>query len=114
MPSVAKSNRALKVVYPTQTKKAVSTKIQGFDVDTTRFRYNQSPVESPDGNTVSFTLPNSESFVSGLIEVFINGNQKIKGTEWQENGTTGITLIGSYATTPPASDEIIKLNYIKT
>ena len=34
--------------------------------------------------------------------------------EWEETGTTQITLIGSLATTPPSSDEVIKLNYIKT
>lgn len=95
--------------------KAVNSKIgSGGSLDTSKFKYNQSPVETPDGVIVNFTLPNSDEFITGLIEVFINGNQKIKGVEWQENGATGITLIGSYATTPPTSDEVIKFNYIKT
>ena len=95
-------------------RKVTNSKISGGGaLDTTRFKYNQSPVESPDGSRVLFTLPNSDNFESGLVEVFINGNQKIKDNEWQETGTTQITLIGSYATNPPTADETIKLNYIK-
>lgn len=113
MTNVSKSNNSYNVTKISNQAKVSNTKIRGFELDTSKFKYNQSPVESPNGVIVSFTLPNSDSFVSGLIEVFINGNQKIKNTEWQENGTTGITLVGSYATTPPTSDEVIKFNYIK-
>ena len=119
MTNIVKSNVTTKVVRPSVTPKVthhnqlypVST--GDGELDTSRFRYNQTPVETPDGATVTFTLPNSDSFTSGLIEVFVNGNQKLKGTEWQETGTTQITFIGSLATTPPESDESITLNYIK-
>ncbi|MDD5355950.1 MAG: hypothetical protein PHY56_05410 [Candidatus Omnitrophica bacterium] len=113
MTKVCKANISRKAIKSDTDKKVVSTKIRGIGVDTSRFRYNQIPVETPNGVIVEFTLPNSEAFVTGLIEVFINGNQKIKDTEWEETGTTKITLIGSLATTPPTSGEKISLNYIK-
>lgn len=115
MPIVVKVNRPYQLAKSSLIRKAVNSKIgSGGSLDTSRFKYNQSPTATPNGVLVTFTLPNSDEFVSGLIEVFINGNQKIKDIEWQETGTTQITLIGTYATTPPSSDEAIKLNYIKS
>ena len=104
-----------KVVKSSAGTRVVSNKIRGVDVDVSRFRYNQSPVETPDGVTTEFTLPNSESYVSGLIEVYLNGNQQIKDTEWQEKSgdATKIEFIGTRASAPPESDESIKFNYIK-
>ena len=104
-----------KVVTVGISPKVVNSKPRagGGELDTSKFRYNQAPVESPNGILVVFTLPSSESFLTGLIEVFVNGNQKIKGSEWQETGTTQITFIGSLATTPPQSDEAVRLNYIR-
>ncbi len=113
MSKAVKSNVSRRIAKVEKTYKVINSKIKGVDVDTSRFRYNQSPTETPNGVLVVFTLPNNENFVTGLIEVFINGNQKIKGTEWQETGTTQITLLGSLATTPPTSGESIKFNYIK-
>ena len=83
-------------------------------LDITRFRYNQAPVETPNSVLVEFTLPNSESYVSGLIEVFANGNNKTKDVEWQEKSgdATKIQFIGSLSTTPLDSDEQITMNYI--
>ena len=109
----SKINRQNKITKASVSRRVVNSKIRGLGVDTSKFRYNQSPVETPNGVIVIFTLPNSDEFVTGLIEVFINGNQKIKDTEWEETGTTQITLIGGLASTPPTSGESIKLNYIK-
>lgn len=108
-------NASLKRIKSQYSRFAVNSKIgsSGGDLDTSKFKYNQSPVETPDGSTKTFTLPNSDSFETGLIEVFVNGNQKIKDVEWQETGTTQITFIGSYSTNPPTSDETIRFNYIK-
>ena len=114
MPVIVKSNANTTIAKSSSNVKIVNHKIRGLDVDTSRFRYNQSPDETPNGATVVFTLPNSDNFVSGLLEVFVNGNQKIKDTEWEETGTTQITFLGSLATSPPESDEVIKFNYIKT
>lgn len=113
---VIRPNRNIRVVsYSNQYKIIKNTVYKKVsELDTSLFRYNQTPVESPNGVLVVFTLPNNDSFISGLIEVFVNGNQKIKNVEWQETGTTQITFIGSLATTPPASDEVIRLNYIKS
>lgn len=113
MTRIVKSTPQTKTVQSNITPKVVSTKIRGVDVDTSRFKYNQSPDETPDGATTVFTVPNSDDYVSGLLEVFVNGNQKIKDTEWEETGTTQITLLGDLATNPPTSDEVIKCNYIK-
>lgn len=113
MSIVVKVNRPYQIARSSLVRKAVNSKIGSGSLDTSRFKYNQSPTETPNGVLVTFTLPNSDNFVSGLLEVFVNGNQKIKDIEWQETGTTQVTLIGSYATTPPTSDEVIKFNYIK-
>lgn len=117
MYKIVKSNIRNRVTRVNVSRRIVNSKINssgGSSLDTSKFRYNQIPVETPNGVTVTFTLPNSDVFISGLLEVFVNGNQKIKGTEWQETGTTQVTFIGTYTTTPPASDEIIRFNYIKT
>lgn len=116
MSKIVRRTQNLNIVKVSKTSKVVNTKLLGVNVDTTRFKYNQSPVESPDGSTVAFTLPNSDYYTTGMIEVFVNGNQKIKDVEWEETGTapkTQITFIGSLATTPPAADEVITFNYIK-
>ena len=109
-----KSNSQTKITKSRSTTKIVSSRSTAVDVDTSRFKYNQIPIETPDASIKTFTIPNSESFVSGLLEVFVNGNQKLKGTEWEETGTTQFTFIGSLNTSPPESDESITMNYIKT
>lgn len=105
MTNIVKSNANYRVV---------NSKIRGLDVDVTRFRYNISPVETPNGSLKVFTMPDSESYVTGLLEAFMNGNQMVKGVEWEETGTTQITLLGSLASSPPSSDEKLRFNYIKT
>ena len=103
-----------KVISSSTSPKVIKTRQRGgLELDTSKFRFNQAPDETPDGIIVAFTLPNSDNFVTGLIEVYVNGNQKIKGSEWEETGTTQITFIGTLATTPPQSDEAVRLNYIK-
>jgi len=97
-----------KVVKSNRNRKAVNSKIRGVDVDTTRFRFNQTPVETPDGANKVFTLPNSESYVTGILEVFVDGLQQIKTTDWTETSSTTFSFVAA-----PDSDENIRLNYIK-
>lgn len=106
------SNRNVKV--NNQIKVVVTNPMP--QLDTSKFRFNQAPVETPDGVITEFTLPNSESYVSGLLEVFVNGNQKVKDSEWQEKSgdVTKIEFIGSLATSPLESDEDVRFNYITT
>lgn len=77
-------------------------------MDTTRFKFNQTPVETPNGVITVFTLPNSDTYVSGLIEAFLDGLQQIKTTDFTESATTTITMV-----TAPATGEVLRLNYIK-
>ena len=85
MANVIKSNSPHKVVNSkrndamdttrfkfNQTPKVVNSKVN-FTMDTTRFKFNQTPVETPNGVITVFTLPSSDSYVSGLIEVFLDG-----------------------------------------
>ena len=98
MTNVVKSNSQTKVV---------NSKIN-FSMDTTRFRFNQAPVETPNGVITIFTLPNSDTYVSGLIEIFLDGLQQIKTTDFSETTSTTITMVIA-----PATGEVLRLNYIK-
>jgi len=89
------------------TSKVVNSKIN-LSMDTSRFRWNQTPVETPNGVILVFTLPNSEAYVSGLLEVFIDGLQQIKTTDWSETTKNTFTLVNA-----PDTDEILRINYIK-
>lgn len=104
MTNVVRANNSPNIVRITAVPKTVSAKLRGVEpLDTSQFRYNQSPVETPDGSTTQFTLPSSESFIEGLLEVFVDGVQK---TYTRISGTV-IEL--DFA---PESDEAITLNYI--
>lgn len=103
-----KTGGTAKSVRLNLTRKAVNSKIRGVDVDTTRFRYNKSPVESTNGTLKVFTLPDSEAYVSGLVEVFLDGIKQTLTTDYTESSSTTVTFV-----TAPDSDETIILNYIK-
>ena len=87
--------------------KVINSKIN-FSMDTTRFRFNQVPVETPNGVITVFTLPNSDTHVSGLIEIFLDGLQQIKTTDYSETTSSTITMVIA-----PATGEVLRLNYIK-
>lgn len=80
----------------------------GGGVATANFMYDQTPVESPNGVLLVFTLPNSDSYVSGKLEVFIDGLLQLKPTDYSETAPTIFTF-----TTAPRTDENIRVNYIK-
>lgn len=104
---VVKDGVSNKTVKSQKENKVVNSKIN-LSMDTSRFRWNQSPVETPNGILRVFTLPNSEEYVSGLLEVFIDGLQQIKTTDWSETTTTTFTLVNA-----PGIDEVLRINYIK-
>lgn len=105
---VTKSGADSKTTKANRTYKAVSAKIRGLNMDTSRIKYNQSPVETPDGSNKVFTLPNSDKYVSGLLEIEIEGIGWLKTNEWTETTSTTFTFV-----TAPDSDEKIRLRYIK-
>ena len=78
-------------------------------MDTSKIKYNQSPVETPNGSNKVFTLPDSHEYISTLLEVYLDGLQQIKDVDWAETTVTTFTF-----TTAPDSDEAIKLSYVKT
>lgn len=96
-----------KVVKSNRSTKVVNSKVN-MTMDTSRFRFNQTPVETPNGVTVIFTLPNSEAYVSGLLEVFLDGLKQTKTTDYTETSSTTFTMV-----TAPATGEVVRLNYIK-
>lgn len=107
MANVARVSVSRKVIKSVSSPKVVNAKVN-FSMDTTRFKFNQTPVETPNGIITVFTLPNSEAYVSGLIEIFLDGLQQIKTTDFTESASTTITMV-----TAPATGEVIRLNYIK-
>ena len=104
---VVKSSVARRSIKSSSSQKVVNAKVN-FSMDTTRFKFNQTPVETPNGVITVFTLPNSESYVSNLVEVFLDGLQQIRTTDFSESASTTITMV-----TAPAAGEVLRLNYIK-
>ena len=98
MTNVAKSSSQTKIV---------NSKVNSV-MDTTRFKFNQTPVETPNSVITVFTLPNSDTYVSGLIEVYLDGLQQIKTTDYSETTSSTITMVIA-----PATGEVLKFNYIK-
>ena len=96
-----------RIIKVSKSSKAVNAKI-GSNMDMSRFRINQSVVETPNGVITVFTLSNSESYSTGLLEVFLDGLQQIKDVDWTETTSSTFTFIDA-----PDSDENIRINYIK-
>lgn len=104
MSNVVRVNNSPTVGRIVFSPKTVSSQLRGVEpLDTSQFKYNQSPVETPDGSNKAFTLPSSDSFITGLLEVFVDGVQKT----YTRTSATVITL--AFA---PDADEAITINYI--
>jgi len=94
------------VVNVEASQKVVNTKIRGKELDTSKFIYHETPTPATDGVQKVFTVANS--YVSGLLEVFMDGLLQIKDTDYTETTSTTFTM-----TNAPDSDEILHTNYIK-
>lgn len=108
MTNVVKSTYTSRVIRSNVSSKVVNSKIN-ISMDTGRFRFNQTPVETPNGVITVFTLPNSETYVSGLLEVFVDGLLQIKTTDYSETTSSTFTFVNA-----PDADENIRINYIKS
>ena len=97
MAKVVKSNRRVRVT---------STKIKGVDVDTSRFVMHETPTPATDGAQKVFTVANA--YVSGMLEVYLDGLLQIKDTDYTETTSTTFTFVNA-----PASGENLRVNYIK-
>ena len=95
------------IVKSNKTTKVVNAKI-GSNMDTTRFKVQQTPTPATDGAQLVFTLPNSEEYVSGLLEVFLDGLMQTKTTDYAETTTSTFTFVNA-----PDADETLRVNYIK-
>jgi len=103
-----KSAGTFKTAKSNATPKTVNSKIRGLDLDTSRIKYNQSPVETPDGANKVFTLPSSHEYVTGLLEIYVDGVQSTKLVDWTETTSSTFTF-----TTAPDSDEAVRISYVK-
>ena len=105
---ITKSAGTFKTTKANTTPKTVNAKIRGLDLDTSRIKYNQLPVETPDGANKVFTLPNSHEYVTGLLEIYRDGIQQTKDVDWTETTPSTFTF-----TTAPDSDEAVRISYVK-
>jgi len=103
-----KSAGTFKTAKSNATPKTVNSKIRGLGLDTSKIKYNQLPVETPDGANKVFTLPNSHEYVAGLLEIYMDGIQQTKDEDWTETTSTTFTF-----TTAPDSDEAVRMSYVK-
>ena len=95
-----------KVVKSNFSRRVVNTKIRGVDVDTTRFIMHETPTPATDGAQTVFTVANA--YVSGLLEVYLDGLLQIKDTDYTETTSTTFTM-----TSAPDADESLRVNYKK-
>lgn len=95
-------------VKSSPVRRVVNTKIRGVDVDTSRFIYHETPTPSTDGSQTVFTCANG--YVAGLLEVYREGLLQEKDVDYSETSASAGTFT---FTTAPASDEDLRVNYIK-
>lgn len=107
MTSIVKSQASTRVIKSSSSTKVVNSKTHIF-MDTSRFRFHKTPTPATDGSQTIFTLPDSESYVSGLLEVFLDGLLQIKDTDYSETTATTFTM-----TAAPDANEVLRINYIK-
>lgn len=108
MTNVVKSNVSNKVVQSAKQTKVVNSKIN-LSMDTSRFRFNKTPTPATDGAQLIFTLPDSEVYVTGLLEVFLDGLKQTLTTDYTETSSTTFTMVAA-----PDANEVLRINYIKT
>jgi len=106
---MVKSNLHPKVTRSDKERKAVSTKSKGITMDTSRFRWHQTPTPATNGAQKVFTLLSGDEYVSGLLEVYLDGLMQTKEVDYAETSSTTFTM-----TNAPDSDEALRINYIKT
>lgn len=95
------------VVRSTKTTKVVNAKINSSGmIDTSRFKYHKTPTPATDGVQTIFTTP--DDYVSGLLEVFLDGLIQTKTTDYTETTSNTFTM-----TVAPDANETLRVNYIK-
>lgn len=107
MTNVVKSNVASRIIRSEKSTKVINAKI-GSNMDYSRFRVQQTPTPATDGAQLIFTLPNSEEYISGLLEVFLDGLMQTKTTDYTETTSSTFTMVSA-----PDADEVLRINYIK-
>jgi hypothetical protein len=111
---VIKHNEDVRITRFTFNPSVVSTRLlsgtgtEESGVATANFMYDQTPNETPNGVLQVFSLPNSDAYVSGKIEVFLDGLLQLKPDDYSETAPTLITFV-----TAPRADESVRFNYIK-
>lgn len=70
------------------------------------WKIDQTPVESPNGSRVIFTLPSSNVYIANSLRVMLNGQVLTKVGDFTE--TTGSTFTFVVA---PITGDIIRLDY---
>lgn len=104
---IVRTNIQPKVVKSNASLKAVNAKL-GVGLDTSRLIYHETPTPATDGVTTLFTLANA--YVSGSLQVFLDGLQQIKTTDYTEtSANSGTFTMGS----APDSNEVLRVSYIK-
>lgn len=67
---------------------------------------NQTPVETPNGTRTLFTLPNSDVYATGTLQVWLNGMLQRNPNDYTETSTSTITFVAA-----PLTSDIIQLSY---
>ncbi len=105
-PKTSTFESTMAVVKAVDTIKIVNTKIRGKELDTSKFIMHETPTPATNGSQKVFTVANA--YVSGLLEVYLDGLMQIKGTDYTETSSTTFTMVEA-----PDSDEVLRVNYIK-
>jgi len=106
---VIKAEQDNKIAKANAQVKVVNSKMRSDIMDTTRFVYGEAIVT--DGVTKLFTL--ALPYVSGLLEIFVDGSSYTKITEWEEVSPALGTFQFVAGQDAPDTDEHLKANYIK-
>lgn len=97
-----------KVVKSNLSTKAVSNKFNSTGMNTSSFRYHKTPTPATNGTQKVFTVPGSEEYSSGLLEVFVDGLLQTKDVDYTETTSSTFTM-----TNAPDANETLRINYIK-
>lgn len=76
-----------------------------FDVVTSN-KVQQVPVETPNGAIVTFTLPSSDTYLSGSLQVWVNGMLQKSPNDYSEASTTTFIMVVA-----PLSSDILLIAY---